>query len=140
MSEKIRFVLVGIVNTIVDFTTLFLLAVGLGLPPLIANIFSTTAALITSFVLNKKAVFHDTDTHNLRQVLLFLAVTLAGIWGVQAAVIFVVSELALAWFAVGGPMALLAGKIVATGFSLVWNYLWYSRVVFRRREDGQVSR
>lgn len=137
MNEKIRFVLVGIVNTAVDFVVLFLFAVGLGIAPFIANIFSTTAALLTSFALNKKAVFKDTDTRHMKQFVIFVAVTLAGIWGLQGIVIFMVSWLARVWFAAEGPAVLLVGKIIATLFSLTWNYLWYSRVVFVKQNTSK---
>lgn len=132
MNEKIRFVLVGAVNTAVDFGVLFLLVSGFGVVPLLANIASTTAALLTSFVLNKKTVFRSTDGNHVKQFALFLVVTLAGIWGLQGLVIFSVNELALQLFVAEGTGVLLVAKIIATFFSLVWNYLWYSKVVFRK--------
>lgn len=136
MGEKIRFVFVGAINTAVDFVVLFLL-VGIGLVPFVANIFSTTAALLTSFVLNKKAVFRDTEKGNYKQFILFVVVTLAAIWGLQGLVIFAVSECARLWFDMEGPQVLLVGKIIATFVSLTWNYLWYSRVVFRQEKSSK---
>lgn len=136
MNEKIRFVLVGFVNTAVDFAVLFVL-VGIGMMPFAANILSTSAALLTSFVLNKKAVFRDTERGNYRQFTLFIVVTLAGIWGLQGLVIVVVNEAAQAWLHMEGAGVLLAGKVIATFFSLTWNYLWYSRVVFRQRNHSE---
>lgn len=136
MGEKIRFVLVGAVNTTVDFIVLFLL-VSIGFLPFVANIFSTTAALLTSFVLNKKAVFRDTEKGNYKQFIVFVVVTLAAIWGLQGIVIMTVNEVARALLHMEGPQVLLVGKIIATLFSLTWNYLWYSRVVFRQEKSSK---
>lgn len=130
-SEKIRFGLVGAFNTGVDFGVLFILARLMGVPTLVANVVSTTCALIVSYTLNKKAVFRNTDTRNHRQVLLFVVVTLAGLWGVQSAVIMA-STAMLHGLITNSGLLLLVTKGIATLFSLVWNYLWYSRVVFRK--------
>lgn len=133
-SEKIRFGLVGAFNTAVDFSILFVLARLVGIPTVVANIISTSCALAVSYLLNKKAVFRDTDKNNHRQVVLFVVVTLVGLWGVQSVVMLGVSELLHSMLpALGdGTLALVIKKAVATLVSLIWNYLWYSRVVFRK--------
>lgn len=134
--EKIRFAAVGIVNTLVDFAVLLSLTIFAGVPALWANIASTSCALIVSYLLNKKAVFGDTDTHNVRQIVLFVAVTLSGIWLVQSVIIVSVTQ----WLhtAVMGVVhdtwLLVAAKLIATVVSLVWNYVWYSTVVFRKKK------
>lgn len=131
--EKIRFAMVGVVNTIVDFGILSVLAIFFGLPVFIANIISTSCALMVSYLLNKKAVFGDGDKHNTRQIIKFLVVTLSGLWFLQSIVIV------FTWWVLYGIMGvyqsvlfLLVGKAFATVASLVWNYLWYSRFVFRK--------
>lgn len=129
--EKVRYVLIGTLNTAVDFSILFSLVTFFAVPALIANIASTSTALVVSYLLNKRAVFGDTDTHNPRQVVLFVVVTLAGLWILQGLVIEAVRSLAHAWLPAHGSVGLLAAKAIATLFSLTWNYLWYSRVVFR---------
>lgn len=130
-SEKIRFGLVGVVNTSVDFALLFLLARIFGVPVLVANMISTLCAVAVSYLLNKKAVFKNADKQGLRSVLLFVAVTLAGLWGLQSLVIAIVTG---ALGVVGDDaLILLIAKIVATITSLVWNYVWYSQVIFRKK-------
>jgi len=127
--EKIRFAAVGAINTAVDFAILFTLVAAFGMPELAANVVSTSAALAVSYLLNKKAVFKDTDTHNPRQVLLFVTVTLFGLWVLQGGVIFAITSLV----GTKGGWVLLAAKCVASFFSLVWNWFWYSRVVFKSK-------
>ncbi len=127
--EKVRFILVGIANTAIDFGILFALVNLAKFSPMIANIISTSIALIVSYGLNKRSVFGDNDKHNPKQIVLFVVVTLSGLWILQSAIIFVVSG----WLhtLVTKNAALLFAKIIATLFSLTWNYLWYSRVIFK---------
>ena len=127
--------MVGIVNTIVDFGIFLSLASLFHVPTILANVISTSCALAVSYLLNKKAVFGNTDTHNYRQISLFIVVTLTGLWLIQSVVIVQVSY----WLGttLGGNIpqtwTLVAAKLVATCVSLVWNYLWYSRVVFPKK-------
>ena len=131
--EKIRFALVGGVNTAVDFGILSILTIVLGAPIFIANVVSTSFALAVSYLLNKKAVFGDEGANNTQQILLFLVVTLSGLWLIQSAIIFVVGLALVSVFGDIEPIVLLfVGKLFATVASLVWNYLWYSKVVFKK--------
>lgn len=133
--EKIRFAAVGAVNTAVDFGVLIALAIVAGWPVFLANIVSTSAALATSYVLNKNAVFRSSDKSNVRQIVLFVGVTLTGIWVLQGVVIALVG-----WMLYGllgqlnDATFVLIGKIFATFASLAWNYVWYSRVVFPKQK------
>lgn len=128
--EKVRFAAVGAINTSVDFIVFFTLANLLPIPTIVANILSTTTALAVSYLLNKKAVFGNTDANNVRQVVLFVVVTLAGLWVLQGIAITLLAPLLQP--VVGKNGSLLLAKLIATLFSLTWNYIWYSRVVFRK--------
>lgn len=126
--EKARFALVGVLNTAVDFSILFILVHFAHTPTIIANIISTSIALSVSFLLNKRSVFGNTEAHTPKQIILFVVVTLSGLWILQSIVIYSVT----AWLQQVLPqnVVLLVAKLIATLFSLTWNYLWYSRVVF----------
>ena len=128
--EKVRFAAVGAINTSVDFIVFFSLANLLLIPTIAANVLSTTTALAVSYLLNKKAVFGNTDANNARQVILFVVVTLSGLWILQGVAITLLAPLFEPIVGRGG--SLLLAKLIATLFSLTWNYLWYSRVVFRK--------
>ena len=127
-SQKIRFILVGGINTAIDFGLLFLLK-ALGLPTVPANIISTTAAFCFSFFANKKYTFKSSNTNIAREITLFVAVTLFGLWVLQTLVI----QLVVPFVApIGWPsdVNVLIAKLCATVVTLIWNYLMYSRVVF----------
>jgi putative flippase GtrA len=132
-SQKIRFVLVGGANTTIDFGLLFILT-ALGLPTLFANIVSTTVAFCFSFFANKKFTFQSSGKNIKRELLLFVIVTLFGLWGIQSAIIAGIKP-PLQGIIHDPHMALLAAKLIATVASLIWNYILYSRVVFVSKKD-----
>lgn len=132
--QKIRFGAVGAINTAVDFSILFALVTFLHVPSAVANMGSTSVALVCSFLLNKRAVFGDVSSSSLRQFIQFVAVTLFGLWVLQGAILVTVPTLIWMMFDVSDTVSLLLAKVIATSVTLVWNYSWYSRVVFRKRK------
>ena|SRR5690349_7165272 len=134
-AQKIRFILVGICNTTIDFAILFTLK-SMGLPIVPANIISTTAAFCFSFFANRKYTFKDSGGNIKKQLPLFIVVTLAGLWGVQTGIIYLITHL-FAESPINDEVILLFAKIVATAASLVWNYTFYSRVVFKSQEEHE---
>lgn len=125
-ESKIRFAIVGGTNTAIDFGILFLLH-GLGFNKYIANIISTSVAFVFSFFANRSFTF-KTKGNAKKQFIPFLVVTLIGLWILQPAVIWTVSLLLHSF---DETLTLFIAKLVATVVSLIWNYLLYSRVVFK---------
>ena len=125
-----RFAVVGLVNTVIDFGLLFLLTF-LGLPKIAANTISTGLAFIFSFFANKKYTFKTTGTNVIREMILFVVVTLFGLWVIQTVIISLLQPPLLASFH-NAAIALFIAKLVATVASLTWNYIFYSKVVFRK--------
>jgi putative flippase GtrA len=130
-EEKIRFMVVGGANTVIDFGLLFLLK-AFGLPTITANLMSTTTAFCFSFFANKKYTFKTTDTDVRREVILFIAVTLFGLWVLQTVVIKIVT--AFIGTRLSSNEALFVAKLAATVVSLIWNYILYSRIVFKQNQ------
>ena len=129
-SQKIRFITVGGANTLIDFGLLFLLK-SLGLPVLTANIISTSVAFCFSFFANKKYTFKTTSANIKKEIILFTIITLFGLWILQTIVIKLVSIL-LEQTGLPDNIILLLAKLLATVVSLVWNYVLYSKVVFKQ--------
>lgn len=124
--KPLRFVLVGLINTAIDFGLLFGLR-ALELPIVPANMISTSVALAFSFFANRSFTFAASGSP-VWQAVKFLAVTLFGLWVLQPLVLL--GGTALLTEPWGSAAALLASKIAATVVSMVWNYLLYDRVVF----------
>jgi len=133
-SQKLTFVAVGGINTILDFGTLFILK-SLGLPAVSANVISTSMAFCFSFFANKKYTFKTSSGNVKRELLLFIVVTLFGLWVLQTIVISIVTNLFIGSHLPDGLILFIA-KILATIVSLIWNYTLYSRVVFRQNANA----
>jgi len=128
-GQKIRFAIVGGANTALDFALLFLFT-NLGFNRIVANYFSTSIALIFSFFANKQFTFKNKSKNAKKQFAIFLGVTLAGLWIIQPIVIWLSSN-ALADAIPNDDANLFVAKLLATIASLIWNYLLYSRLVFK---------
>lgn len=132
-SQEFWFAAIGGLNTILDFVILFGLT-SLGISSLIANVLSTGITFINSFSLNKKITFKSVSKSKkelAREMTLFIIVTLFGLWVIQGVIIF----LTLPFFEsiLKNPkISLLTSKLIATIFSLIWNFILYKKVVFNK--------
>lgn len=131
-AEKFRFALVGGFNTALDFGLLFLF-VSLGFDKIVANYISTSIAFVFSFFANKTFTFRATGDAR-REFITFITITLFGLWVLQPIIITGVTVLA-APLDVSESATLIGAKLIATIISLIWNYIMYSRVVFRKKEQ-----
>lgn len=126
--RPLRFAIVGISNTVLDFTLMNLLSLA-GLNLIIANTISTGIAMIYSFLMNKKWTFRNAGQDYLRQVILFFVFTAIGIWVIQNGLI-ILAQHYLPRFSLSDQVFSNLAKLGASVFSLTWNYLTYNRFVF----------
>ena len=131
-ADKLRFGLVGIANTALDFVILFGL-VALGLDKIPANYISTSCSFISSFFVNKSFTFKSKGGNVLKQFLIFLAISIVALWVIQPLVILGISAL-LTGTGWASWIILFIAKIVATVASLIWNYIFYTRLVFKKAQ------
>lgn len=143
-NNFLRFCIVGAINTLIDVPT-FVLLHSAGLSILFANIISTTIALIVSLVLNYRFTFRNRSLSPVR-IALYFVVTLVGIWVLQPLVIsgllITNNHIHLTNFIIGvtghaDQVNSLLAKLASLSVSLVWNYLWYSRIVFREEPKSE---
>ena len=132
-GTKIRFALVGGINTLIDFGLLFAFSSLWGIPRGFSNILSTSVAFIFSFFANKRYTFKSTEKDNIvREMILFTVVTLFGLWIIQSLIIHSLTPF-IASFGLSDELSLFVAKLVATVASLIWNYILYSKVVFKSK-------
>jgi putative flippase GtrA len=129
-SDKIRFILVGGTNTVIDFGILFSLTNFTSLSIFYSNILSTSVALSFSFFANKKFTFKKNSTNSRLQFVRFLAITLVGLWIMLPLIISSTSSI-FGNLLNDNNLILLAGKLFASCFTLIWNYLMYRKFVFK---------
>jgi putative flippase GtrA len=136
-ETKLRFGLIGGLNTLLDFGLLFAFSSILGVPKLFANILSTSVPFVFSFFANKKYTFKSSSKENIvREMVLFTVVTLFGLWVIQGAIIYFLSPV-IVNIGFSQDVSLMISKLIATVFSLIWNYLLYSRVVFTHKTNSK---
>lgn len=132
-NEKIKFVLVGGFNTLLDFCIFGLLANIIGIPTLVANIISTTICITISFLLNYKYVWKSKKSKR-ETAPGFLIVSLFSAWVVQNiainSVIFLFGE---------SGVVKLVGKAFGSVCGMISNYLGY-KLVFRGKDAKPTSR
>lgn len=132
-ATKFRYLLIGTINTAIDFGILFMLTWFISTPKELANIISTTIAFAFSFVANRSFTFRSRTSNVRRQLLLFTLVTLFGLWVIQTIIIALLAPIFIS-FNLSQSVALLISKLIATVASLIWNYLLYTNVVFKDKD------
>lgn len=135
-SEIIRYGIVGSLNTALD-VVLMLFFVSIGFEKITANYMSTSVAFLFSFFTNRSFTFKSTSGNISKQFGLFIAVTLTGLWILQPIIITVVDNF-LINSAVSKETSLIFAKLTATIATVVWNYIFYSKIVFsvKKRRAG----
>ena len=135
-AEKIRFIIVGGANTALDFGILFFLTF-VGVDKFVANYFSNGIALIFSFFANKTFTFKHKSKNAKKEFILFLVITLIGLWIIQPIVIWGAIAV-LTPYIENDAINLFVAKLIATVASLIWNYFLYSRVVFKKSTETEI--
>lgn len=136
-KKPIRFVLVGISNTVLDFLVLNILLF-CKVNILFANTISTGIAMLYSFFMNKKWTFRNSGDNYVREVILFFIFTAIGIWVIQNGCIYLLN-LIVPDFGLPEVIYNNAIKLAASVPSLTWNYLTYNRFVFTNNKKESAT-
>ena len=118
-NQAFWFSVIGGINTALDFIILFVLT-SFGVKIFIANIFSTGTTFIISFLLNKKITFKSVSNNKkelIREMVLFILVTLFGLWVIQNIVISTTMPI-FENLLKNKRISLLLSKLIATIYSL----------------------
>lgn len=120
MQRISRFLAVGGVGTILDFSLLTLLKLA-GLPTLFANSLSFTAGLLNNFTWNRLWTFNDGVQTDWRRQ--FAQFTLISLFGLALNNLIVLSLENVLGNILGQPeWGYLPAKVIATGVVVFWNY------------------
>jgi putative flippase GtrA len=139
-KKVIIFALIGIFNTLFDMA-LYVFIQYLTGSIIIANIVATSAALIGSYLLNSKLTF-KAKKWTIKSFVLFVVVTLFGLWVLQTTAIYlltpIVSTIPETLWRLFGSLEdiakILAPKVAASVITVVWNFLWYNKVIFKDKD------
>jgi putative flippase GtrA len=150
-SEKARFIIAGTINTSIDFLLLNAFVFLLHILPLTANIISVTIGITISYFLNHFFVFREEKSVTIRAYLTFFAITGLSSLVIQDIVIFSFEQffkttfshsifLIRPWLAGHPVLQLNVAKAAAVGVGMIWNFLLYKHVVFKKDSDKRSAR
>jgi putative flippase GtrA len=128
--RKIRFGLVSSISTTIDFCILLTLT-SFGFSIIGANFISTSISFIFSFFASKKYAFKTPDRHIKHEAIKFVIITLFGIWAIQPLLIWLLEPF-IRGFGLHGILVVVIAKLIASTATFIWNYLFYTRLVFRK--------
>ena len=144
IQQVLKFAVVGVLNTLVDFAVFQTLNLTLGWV-YAAQVFGYTFGIINSYLWNSNWTFREQRTRSLREVVLFVAVNLVSM-GVSLGVIWLCREvfgITNEWVASWMPAALngfikgdTVDKLIATCFAIVVNYVGNRLFVFNQKPQS----
>lgn len=134
LGQVYRFVIVGLLNTAIDFAVFNLLisvsGIRIGLGLVLINITAVFAAIVNSYILNRIWTFKSSDPNYATQLPRFLIASLTGMF-INTVTIGLVPL--LLWpGTVPANLALNAIKLLAATLSASWNFISYRYWVFRK--------
>ena len=143
IHQVLKFAVVGVLNTLVDFAVFQTLNLTLGWV-YAAQVAGYTFGVINSYLWNSNWTFREQRTRSLREIVLFIAVNLVSM-GVSLGVIWLCRDvfgITNAWVATWMP-SFLAGflkgdtvcKLIATVVAIAVNYLGNRLFVFKSKAE-----
>ena len=120
----VKFLVVGTIGFVIDFGTLTLLKELVGLPTLLANTISFTAAVISNFTLNRYWTYPDSRSKNLSsQLVQFGMVSVVGLLLNNGILLLLERPFdALLASLNSGIGGYIPAKMIATVVVLFWNF------------------
>jgi len=140
VSQAIKFILVGVLNTLVDLGVLNLLIWAFGIYSGFGYSafkgISFTVAVINSYFLNKFWTFKMRETEGVkREFAQFFIVSLIG-FGINVGVASFVVNVVGPQFGLGSKLWANVGAIYATFAAMSWNFLGYKFIVFKPNQHA----
>jgi putative flippase GtrA len=140
LKQVLKFGLVGILNTLIDFLVLniemYLTGITSGRYIFVLNTISFLCATINSYFMNKLWTFSDREkAGQARKFTQFLLVSIVGI-GINGTIVYLITTHTDPLFSINPQVWANGAKIVATAASLTWNFLAYKLWVFKARSPA----
>jgi len=131
-----KFIIVGGVNTGIDFLVLnaemWLTSIHDGPSMIVLNSISFSIATINSYLMNKRWTFEDKKKHSESvKFSQFIAVSLVGML-INSGVVYAIITLVPPIDGINPQLWANGAKLIATGASLIWNFIGYKLWVFKK--------
>lgn len=133
-----KYATVGFANTAVDFGVLnflmWLTKIYSGKEIFFLNSISFLVAVTHSYAWNKLWTFRAKEKDITEQFLQFLAVTLIGLL-INGGIVYMITTWLSPMFGLSAIAWANVAKVVATAVSLVWNFIGYKFIVFKKKNE-----
>lgn len=140
-----KFAVVGVLNTIIDIGIVNVLVLKVGLNPILSNVIGVSAAIINSYIFNKKWTFQDKGNNIAEQFGLFVTLSLIGllintsvfyflfrVWTWPGNLAFSIVGFIKLDSTFGKEFVLLNfAKAWSLAFSMIWNFVAYKKWAFK---------
>ncbi|HIZ47045.1 MAG TPA: GtrA family protein [Candidatus Olsenella pullistercoris] len=125
IEQLLKFGIVGVVATVIDFGVMIALREGAGLTPVVASTISFCVSLVFNYVASMRFVFaRRDDMGRAREFTTFLVLSLVGL-GINALLMWAGTELATYDYRLV--------KVFATAVVMLWNFV--TRKIFLERRE-----
>ena len=140
--KKVRYLCVGSFNSLADLAVLNTLVFVAHSPVWVANLVSVSVGISFSYFLNHLIVFRHQASLSSKMFAKFFVVTGVSVIFVQTAVIYLTRPLyrhlvqslhQASLIHIEAKLTLNMAKVTAILVGMVWNYTFYSRVIFRNK-------
>ncbi|HEX9615843.1 MAG TPA: GtrA family protein [Anaerolineales bacterium] len=125
-----RFLLVGMLGTLVDFSLFALLHTPLGMPTLFANSLSYSAGILNNYILHRRWTFaHRPQRAASKQFSQFMGVSLSALLINNLVVLLLTSSFSEQF--AENAFGVYFAKVCAIGVGMIWNFLANHLWIFR---------
>lgn len=138
LKQISKFIVVGVINTGIDFAVLnllmFLTGTYSGKWLILFNSISFTTAVINSYFMNKRWTFQaqTAEKNSGKKFMQFIIVSIIGI-SINNAVVYAITTLFTLLFGLSSQLWTNVAKIFATAVSMIWNFIGYKFFVFKTK-------
>ena len=124
INQIIKFVVVGGIAFIIDYSILYILTEYMNVHYLISSIISFIVSLIFNYILSIKWVFNANKKQTYKEIIVFIILSSIGL-GVNQIIMYIGSDICNIYY--------MGTKIIATIIVMIWNFC--SRKFFIEKKD-----
>ena len=145
LAQFIKFGMVGFMNTAIDFAVLNFLMWQTGIYEgewiFLLNVISFAVAVSNSYFWNKYWTFRAKGPAiNPLQMGQFLVISLIGV-AINSSIVYTLTTYTTPFWGLNKELWANAAKVLATGLTLIWNFIGFRLIVFKKNDvSGSVSK
>lgn len=134
--SAVRFMVVGMLGTLIDFSLFAVLSIQLGIPTVLANTLSYSAGIVNNYIFHRFWTYAQRPHRAAgKQFLQFVGVSLGALVINNLILLLLASSFGKLF--IDSALGVIFAKICAIGVGLSWNFLTNHFWIFRAAADPQ---